>query len=123
MVRTRHEAASLPRSSGRNPDFRTGLVMTPDEKLILDVRDFWRVHDGLEAYLNLDAKGTMDRLRAHKEDALCDVTDYSGSSKLMCTREGYDAIIELAERHRESLPVPDDYSVKELVEGLRQYIV
>jgi hypothetical protein len=97
--------------------------MTPDEKLILDVRDFWRVHDGLEAYLNLDAKGTMDRLRAHKEDALCDVTDYSGSSKLMCTREGYDAIIELAERHRESLPVPDDYSVKELVEGLRQYIV
>ena len=41
--------------------------MTPDEKLSLDIRDFWRVHDGLEAYAHLNAKGTMDRLRAHKE--------------------------------------------------------
>jgi hypothetical protein len=41
----------------------------------------------------------------------------------MCTRDGYNAIIELAERHRESLPVPDDYSVKELVNGLRKHIV
>jgi hypothetical protein len=97
--------------------------MTPDEKLSLDIRDFWRVHDGLEAYAHLDAKGTMDRLRAHKEDALCEVTDYSGNGKLMCTRDGYNAIIELAERHRESLSVRDDYSVKELVEGLRKHIV
>jgi Apea-like HEPN len=97
--------------------------MTPDEKLVLDVRDFWRVHDGLEAYAHLDARGTMNRLRAHKEDALCEVTDYSGTGKLMCTRDGYDAIIELAERHRESLSAPDDYSVNELVEGLRKHIV
>ena len=65
----------------------------------------------------------MDRLRLHKEDAPCEVTDYSGNGKLMCSRDGYDAIIELAERHRESLPVPDDYSVNELVEGLRKHIV
>lgn len=97
--------------------------MTPDEKLALDVRDFWRVHDGLGAYANLDAKGTMDRLRAHKEDALCEVTDYSGKGMLMCTRDGCDAIVEIAERHRESLPVPDDYSVNELVEGIREHIV
>lgn len=97
--------------------------MTPDEKLVLDVRDFWRVHDGLEAYAHLDAKGVMDRLRLHKEDALCEVTDYSGKGKLMCTRDGSDAIIELAERHRESLSVPDDYSVSELVGGLRKHIV
>jgi hypothetical protein len=37
--------------------------MTPDEKMSLDIRDFWRVHDGLEAYAHLDAKGAMDRLR------------------------------------------------------------
>lgn len=97
--------------------------MTPEEKLSLDVRDFWRVHDGLEAYVNLDAKGVMERLRAHKEDAFCDLTNYSGNGKLMCTRDGYDAIVELAERHRESLTVPDDYSVKEIVEGLTKYIV
>ena len=97
--------------------------MTPDEKLVLDVRDFWRFHDGLEAYAYLDAKGVMDRIREHKEDALCEVTDYSGNGKLMCTRDGYDAIIELAERHRESLSVPDDYSVGELVEGLAKYFV
>ena len=97
--------------------------MTPDEKLALDVRDFWRIHDGLEAYANLDAKGVMERLRLHKEDGLCDVSAYSGSGKLMCTRDGYNAIIELAERHRESLPVPDDHSVEELVEGLRKHIV
>ncbi len=97
--------------------------MTPEEKLNLDVRDFWRVHDGLEAYANLDAKGVMERLRAHKEDAFCDVTDYSGNGKLMCTRDCYDAIVELAERHRDSLTVPDDYSVKELVEGLTKHIV
>jgi hypothetical protein len=97
--------------------------MTPDEKLVLDVRDFWRVHDGLEAYAHLDAKGVMDRLRLHKEDGLCEVRNYSGSGKVMCTRDGYDALIELAERHRESLSVPDDYSVSELVEGLRKHIV
>lgn len=97
--------------------------MTTDEKQRLDIRDFWRIHDGLDAWAHLDAKGMMDRLRAHKEDALCEVSDYSGNGKLMCTRDGYDAIIELAERHRESLPVPDDYSVKELVEGLRAHIV
>jgi hypothetical protein len=46
---------------------------------------------------------------SNKEDGLCDVTDYSGNGKLMCTRDGYNAIIELAERHREFLRVPDDY--------------
>jgi hypothetical protein len=97
--------------------------MTPDEKLVLDVRDFWRVHDGLEAYAHLDAKGTMDRLRAHNEDAFCDVADYAGNGKLMCTRDGYDAVVELAERQRDSLTVPDDYAVEELVEGLRKHIV
>jgi hypothetical protein len=97
--------------------------MTPEEKLQLDLRDFWRIHDGLEAYVKLDAKGMMERLKAHKEDAFCEVTDYARTGKLMCTRDGYDAIHALAERHRDSMPVPDDYSVKELVGGIRSHIV
>ena len=62
--------------------------MTPEEKPQLDVRDFWRIHDGLEAYVNLDAKGTMERLKTHKEDAFCEVTGYGGKGKRMCTRDG-----------------------------------
>ena len=97
--------------------------MTAEHKHELDVRDFWRVYEGLETYANLDAKGAMERLRGHKEDGLCDVTDYSGNGKLMCTRDGYNAIIELAERHGEFLRVPDDYSLEELVAGVRKHIV
>jgi len=96
--------------------------MTAQEKLELDLRDFWRIHDGLAAYAGLDAKGAMERLKAHKEDGLCEVSDYAGTGKLMCTRDGHNAILELAERHRESMPVPDDYSVNELAEGIRKHI-
>jgi hypothetical protein len=97
--------------------------MTPQEKQQLDLSDFWRIHDGLEAYVKLDAKGMMERLKAHKEDAFCEVTGYDGKRKLMCTRDGYDAIHSLAERHRDSMPVPRDYSVKELADGIRSHIV
>lgn len=98
-------------------------MMTAGQKRELDVRDFWRVYEGLETYAKLDAKGAMERLRGHKEDGLCNVTDFSGNGQLMCTRDGYNAIIELAERHREFLAVPDDYSLEELVAGVRKYIV
>jgi len=97
--------------------------MTPEEKLQLDLRDFWRIHDGLEAYAKLDTRGMMERLKAHKEDAFCEVTGYDGKGKRMCTRDGYDAIYSLAERHRDSMPVPYDYSVKELVDGIRSHFV
>jgi hypothetical protein len=97
--------------------------MGPEEKLQLDLRDFWRIHEGLETYVKLDAKGMMERLKAHKEDAFCEVTDYAGTGKLMCSRDGYDAIYDLAERHRDSMPVPDNYSVTELAAGIRIHIV
>lgn len=97
--------------------------MTPEQKLELDLRDLWRLWDGVEAYVTLDAKAMMERLRAHKEDAFCEVSNSTGDGKLMCTRDGYDAIIDLAERHRDSLPVPDDYSVKELADVIRSQII
>lgn len=96
--------------------------MTAKEKLELDLRDFWRIHDGLEVYSGLDEKAMIERLKVHSEDGLCNVSDYSGAGTLLCTRDGYLAIFELAERHREMLPVPDDYSVKELAEGIRKHI-
>jgi hypothetical protein len=96
--------------------------MNAQEKLELDLRDFWRIHDGLAAYAGLDAKGAMERLKAHMEDGLCEVSDYAGTGKLMCTRDGHNAILELAERHRESMPVPDDYAVNELAEGIRKHL-
>jgi hypothetical protein len=99
------------------------IIVTAEEKLKLDLRDFWRIHDGLEVYASLDAKATMERLKAHGEDGLCTVGDYAGAGTLLCTRDGYLAIFELAERHRETLPVPDDYSVKELGDGIRSHIV
>jgi hypothetical protein len=97
--------------------------MAHTEKDALDRRDLQRICDGLEAYAIPDPKAIMERLRAHKEDALCTVSNYSGNGDLMCTRDGYNAIIQIAERHRESLPVPDDYSVDELVEGIRKHVV
>jgi hypothetical protein len=98
-------------------------MMTAGQKHELDVRDFWRVYEGLETYAKLDAKGAMERLRGHKEDGLCNVTDFSGNGQLMCTRDAYNAIIELAERHQGFLTVPDDYSLEELAAGVRKYIV
>jgi len=97
--------------------------MAHNEKDALDRRDLQRICDGLAAYATSDPKAIMERLKTHKEDALCTVRDYSGNGDLMCTRNGYNAIIQLAERHRESLPVPDDYSVDELVEGIRRHVV
>jgi hypothetical protein len=97
--------------------------MSPEEKLELDLGDFWRIHDGLQAYIKLDVKGTMERLKTHKDDVFCEVTDYGGTGKLMCTRDGHNAIYALAERLRDSMPVPDDYSVNELAGGLRSRIV
>src|SRR5271166_1948989 len=97
--------------------------MTPKEKLELDLRDFWRIHDGLLAYAGLDAKAMVERARAHQEDAFCRITNYAGDGDLMCTRDAHDAIIELAERHRDSLAVPDDYSLKEIADAIRKQIV
>src|ERR1041385_1140471 len=97
--------------------------MAQTEKDTLDRRDLQRICDGLETYAISDPKAIMERIRAHKEDALCTVSNYSGNGDLMCTRDGYNAMIQLAQRHRESLPVPDDYSVDELVEGMRRHVV
>ena len=97
--------------------------MAHSEKDALDRRDLQRICDGLETYAMPDPKAIMERLRAHKEDALCTVSNYSGNGDIMCTRDGYNAIIQLAERHQESLPVPDDYSIDELVQGIRKHVV
>jgi hypothetical protein len=96
--------------------------MGPQEKLELDIRDFWRIHDGLEAYAGLDTKGVMERLDAHKEDTFCEIRPASGRGKLYCTRDGFEAIFELAGRHVNSLPVPNDYSVNEVAKEIRKYI-
>jgi hypothetical protein len=97
--------------------------MANDEKDALDRRDLQRICDGVEAYALSDPKAIMERLRAHKEDTFCAISNYAGNGEIMCTRDGYDAIIQLAERHRESLPTPDDYSVDELVAGIRKHAV
>src|SRR5438876_8167778 len=96
--------------------------MGPHDKLELDVRDFWRIHNGLEVYAGLDTKATMERLKAHKEDALCTISPASGDGKLFCTRDGFQAIYDLAERHVNSLPVSADYSYVEVAEEIRKYI-
>src|SRR5260370_37086964 len=90
--------------------------MTPADKLQLDIRDFWRIHDGLEAYAGLGPKETLERLRAHPEDAFCEVSDLSGSGKLICTRDAFEAAFSLAQRYVDSLPVPDGLSVLGMAE-------
>src|ERR1700693_1709236 len=97
--------------------------MREEKKLELDLRDFWRIVDGLEAYATHDVKAAFQRLKEHKEDAFCNLPDYAGTGELMCTRDGYEAIFDLARRHRESMAIPDDYSVEELAEGIRRHIV
>jgi hypothetical protein len=97
--------------------------MTLEEKLQLDLRDFWRIDASINTYLRMSAKEMMERLKAHKEDAFCEVTDYNGKGKLMCTRDGYDAIWSLAERYRDSMPIPDDYSTEELADGIQRGVV
>src|SRR6266478_3225069 len=96
--------------------------MDAREKLEQDIHDFWRIHNGLEVYAGLDTKATMERLNAHKEDALCTISPSSGEGKLFCTRDGFQAIYDLAERHVNSLPVPDDYSYAEIGEQIRKDI-
>jgi hypothetical protein len=96
--------------------------MGAKNKLELDVRDFWRIYHGLETYAGLDTNATMDRLREHKEDGLCTVSPASGDGALFCTRDGFQAIFDLAERHVNSLPVPDDYSVHEVRKQICRYI-
>jgi hypothetical protein len=39
---------------------RALLAITPEEKLQLDVPDFWGNHKGLETYLGLGPKGTLE---------------------------------------------------------------
>lgn len=96
--------------------------MAAIEKNQLDIRDFWRIHDGLEAYAGLGPKETLERLKAHPEDAFCEVSNVSGSGKLMCTRDAFDAVFSLARRHVDSLPIPDDYSVDDLAQGIRKHL-
>lgn len=97
--------------------------MNEEGKLEEDIRDFWRIANGIEAYASLDARGAFNRLKEHKEDAFCEVTDYAGTGKLMCTRDAHKAIEDLAERHRDSMAIPDDYSTEELAEGIRRFVV
>jgi hypothetical protein len=94
--------------------------MTLDEKLRLDIDDFWRVHNGLEAYMGLGPKETLERLKAHREDAFCEIDSMDGTGKLLCTRDAMEAIYSLAERQVSSLPVPDDYSSEEIAEAIRK---
>src|SRR6266567_469608 len=97
--------------------------MTPEDKLQLDIRDFWRISDGLEAYAGLGPKETFERLRAHPQDALCEVCDLSGSGNLMCTRDAMEAVFSLAQRHVDSLRVPADYCVEDIAKQIRKHIV
>jgi hypothetical protein len=97
--------------------------MSNNERDALDLRDLQRIAEGLAVYATSDPKAIMERLKAHKEDAMCTVRNYSGDGNLFCTRDGYNAMIELAERHRESLPVPDDYSLDDLVQAIRERVV
>src|SRR5260370_35325681 len=95
--------------------------MTPADKLQLDIRDFWRIHDGLEAYAGLGPKETLERLRAHPEDAFCEVSDLSGSGKLICTRDAFEAVFSLAHPHLDFIPVPVDFSGEEIADGIRKH--
>jgi len=99
------------------------IAMTGQEKLRLDIEDFWRVHDGLEVYAGLGVMEIMERLRSHQEDALCSLVDLKGTGELECTRDATEAIYSIADRHLAFLPVPDDYSVEELTEAIRKYFV
>jgi Apea-like HEPN len=92
------------------------------DKQRLDREALSRIIAGVECYANLDAKGTMERLRNHREDAFCEIWNTTSKHRIMCTRDGHNAIVELAERHRESLAVPDDFSVAELVDGLQRHL-
>src|SRR3954451_22957613 len=104
---------------GKSGQGSSYAFMPEGTKLELDRRDFSRICAGLEACAKLDAKDFTSRLAAHKNEVFCNVAGYDGTGMLMCTRDGYDAIIELAQRLQGSMPVPDDYSVKELVDGIR----
>jgi Apea-like HEPN len=98
------------------------MSITPQEKLDLDLRGLRRINDGLVAY-NVSPQEAMGRLKAHKEDGFCWAKNYKGDGKMMCTNDAHLAMVDLAERRRESMPVPDDYSVLELYEGIREHVV
>ena len=97
--------------------------MTAQEKLELDLRDFWRIHDGIAVYAKLSVEEFRTRIETHREDLFCDVINYAGNGPLQCTRDAHNAIVSLAERLCDSMPVPEDYSVEELVEGIRKHVV
>jgi len=94
--------------------------MTPAEKLQLDIEDFWRIHRGLEAYMGLGPKETLERLKLHPEDAFCEIGSLDGTGKLLCTRDAMQAIYDLAERQVNSLPVSNDYSTDEIAQSIRK---
>lgn len=50
-------------------------------KFELDLRDFWRIHDGFEVTQSFDTQNIRERLKTNKEDSLCGVPNYAGTSK------------------------------------------
>jgi hypothetical protein len=92
--------------------------MTQEEKLVLDVQDFWRIHDGLQCYL-VDSPAALARWKEHPEDALCDINSADGNGRLLCTRDAYNAIFDIARRQRDSMPIPEDYAVKDIADAIR----
>lgn len=94
------------------------MKLNSNEKLKRDLEDFWRILEGVKTYAELDIRGVIDRHKTHPEDVFCKIADYAGTGKKACTRDAYDAILGIAERHRNSLPVPEDYSRGELAEAI-----
>ena len=99
------------------------LKLSREEKLDLDVRDLNRIIAGIQAYAGLNPKEFMARLRQHPEDGLCQLTDLNGTGKLQFTKDGHNAIIDVAERHVRSLDASEDYSTEEIATSISSNIV
>lgn len=85
--------------------------------------DFQRLIKGVEALLGLDLAQIGARYDQHPEDKLCDLPHPSGKGLVLCTRDAYDAIYSMAERHINSLPNAEDYSLKDMAEAIRNHVL
>jgi hypothetical protein len=85
--------------------------------------DLRQLTKGVEALMGLDIAQIGTHYEKHPEDKLCDLPHPSGKGLVLCTRDAYEAIYSMAERHLSSLPNKDDYSLKDMAEAIRSRIL
>lgn len=85
--------------------------------------DLERIVSGIQTFVGLSFEQIRQCYGVHEEDKLCDIPRADGKGVVLCTRDGIQAIVSMAERYASSQPNREAYSVSDIAGAIRHRIL